>query len=198
MGGRLESTHLALALPGRLVRDFGTIVRVLVRAANHGRHHGAERRGVAAQLIRNQSARLLALAFQQLTEEPLRRAAIASRLDEDVDDVAVLVHGAPQILPPALNCDEEFVQIPGVAQPAPASPQGPRILRSERSTPAPNRLVGDRDTSLSQQIFRVAEAETEPVVQPDGVTDNFGRKSISVIPGRLVRHRPTLSPTASS
>jgi len=39
----------------------------------------------------------------------------------------------------------------------------------------PNRLVGDRDSPLSEQIFRVAEAETEPVIQPHSVTDDFGR-----------------------
>ena len=64
VGGRLEAPHLPLALPGRLVRDFGAIVRVLVCAVNNRRHHGAERRGVAAQLVRNQSARLPALAFR--------------------------------------------------------------------------------------------------------------------------------------
>ena len=47
VSGRLEAPHLALALPGRLVGDFGAIVRVLVRAVNHRRHHGAER-GVCA------------------------------------------------------------------------------------------------------------------------------------------------------
>ena len=41
VGGRLEAPHLALALPGRLVGDFGAIVRVPVRAVNHRRHHGA-------------------------------------------------------------------------------------------------------------------------------------------------------------
>ena len=73
MGGRLEAPHLALALPGRLVGDFGAIVRVLVRAVHHRRHHGAERHRVAAQLVRDQPARLATLAFQQLTEEPLCR-----------------------------------------------------------------------------------------------------------------------------
>jgi len=37
VGGRLETSHLVLALAGRLVGDFGAIVRVLVRAAHHGR-----------------------------------------------------------------------------------------------------------------------------------------------------------------
>ena len=173
VGGGFEASHLALALPGRLVRDFGAAVRVLVRAVNYRRHHGAERRRVAAQFVRDQPPRFPASAFQQLTEEPLRRAAISSRLDEDVDDVAGLVHGPPQILPPALNCYEEFVQIPRVAHPAPASPQGPRILRSERSIPAPSGLVGDRDTPFSEEIFDISETQAETVVEPDGVTDDF-------------------------
>ena len=54
VGGRLEAPHLALALSGRLVGDFGAIVRVLVGAVNHRRHHGAVRRRVAAQLVGDQ------------------------------------------------------------------------------------------------------------------------------------------------
>ena len=37
-------------------------------------------------------------------------------VDQDVDLVAVLVDGAPEILTSALNVHEQFVQIPGVAQ----------------------------------------------------------------------------------
>ena len=48
VGSRLEAPHLALALPGRLVGDFRPIVRVLVRAVDHRRHHGTQRRRVAA------------------------------------------------------------------------------------------------------------------------------------------------------
>ena len=36
-----EPAHLTLPLPSRLVGDFRPIVRVLVRAVDHGRHHGA-------------------------------------------------------------------------------------------------------------------------------------------------------------
>ena len=48
------------------------------------------------------------MAFQQLTEEPLRRSAIASGLDEDVDDVAVwlgdsFVIGSLCHLPPQVD-----------------------------------------------------------------------------------------------
>ncbi len=43
------------------------------------------------------------------------RPPIAPRLYEDVEHVAVLVHGPPQILLPPPDLDEQFIQMPGVA-----------------------------------------------------------------------------------
>ena len=60
-----------------------------------------------------------ALAFQQRSEESSGGVSIASRLHEDVDHVAVLVHGAPEILSPALNGDEDLVEMPYIVHPAP-------------------------------------------------------------------------------
>ena len=66
-------------------------------------------RGVTAELVRDQAAPGAALAFQQRSEESSGGVSIASRLHEDGNHVAVLVHGAPEILSPALNGDEELV-----------------------------------------------------------------------------------------
>ena len=44
--------------------------------------------------------------------------AVATRLDEDIDDVAILTDGTPEIVPPSLDGDEDLVQVPSVAQPA--------------------------------------------------------------------------------
>ena len=77
VGRRCEPAHLTLPLPGRLVRDFGPVVRVPVRAVDHGRHHGAAGRGVAAEFVGNQSPRDTALSFQQLAEEPDGRPPMA-------------------------------------------------------------------------------------------------------------------------
>ena len=122
MGGRLEPAHLPLALTSRLMRDLRSVVFVLPGTVDHGRHHGTVRGRVTAQLVRDQPARLAALSFQQLAEEPLGRPLIAPRLHEDVKDVAVLVDSTPQILLPALDLDEQLVQMPGVALAAPAVP----------------------------------------------------------------------------
>jgi hypothetical protein len=95
MGSRLEAAHLALALSGRLMRDFGAVVRVPIGAVDHGRHHRATCYGVAAELVRDQPSWDTTLAFQEFPEESHGCSPIPSRLHEDVDDVAVLVDGAP-------------------------------------------------------------------------------------------------------
>ena len=115
MGSRLEPAHLAFPLAGRLMRDFRAIVFILPGTVDHGRHDGTVRGRVTAQLVRDQPARLAALSFQQLAEEPLGRPLIAPRLHEDVKDVAVFVDSTPQILLPALDLDEQLVQMPGAA-----------------------------------------------------------------------------------
>ena len=41
-------------------------------------------------------------------------------------------------------------------------------------------------------------AETKAVVEPDGVTDSLGQKSIAVVARRAVGHRSTLPATVST
>ena len=111
--------------------------------------------------------------FQQLPEEPCGRPPIAPRLHENVEDVAVLVHGTPQILLLPLDLHEELVQIPGVALAAPAAAQPPCVVEPERPAPQPDRLIRHGDTPLGKEIFDISETQAETVVEPDGVTDDF-------------------------
>jgi hypothetical protein len=46
------------------------------------------------------------------------RALIAGGPNKNIDHIAVLVNGAPEILPPTLNIHEEFIQMPNVTQSA--------------------------------------------------------------------------------
>ena len=114
---RLEPAHLPFTLPRRLMRDLRPVVLVLPRAVWDRRHHGAVRRRVAPQLVRDQPARQPALSLQHLAEESYGRSPIASRLDEDVEEV----DGPPEISALPLNRWEDFVQIPGVTQTATAA-----------------------------------------------------------------------------
>ena len=63
LSGRLEPSHLPLALASRLVRDFGPIVSVTFRDVNDRRHDGPVCRAVAPQLVGHQPSRFAFLAF---------------------------------------------------------------------------------------------------------------------------------------
>jgi len=86
LGGGLEAPHLPLTLSRRLMRHLGPVVRVLIGAVNHRRHHRTVCSRVAAELVRDQAARDTSIAFQQLPEDSERRAPIPSRLHKDIAD----------------------------------------------------------------------------------------------------------------
>ena len=190
--GRFEPAHLALALPCGLVGDFGAIVLVSVRAMGDGRHDRSVRSPVAAQLVGDQSHGLTLLALQQLAKKACGSPAVAMRLDEDIDDVAILIDGAPEIVPPSLDGDEDLVQVPDVAQPALSTREPASVCRTEREAPQPDRFVGHREAALGQEIFDIAKAHTEAVIQPDGVADDLGGKAVSAVARHVAFHRPSL------
>ena len=84
-------------------------------------------------------------------------APVPPRLHQDVEDVAVLIHGAPQILLPTVDRHEELVEMPGVAErPAPVA-ESSGVGAPERQAPLSNGLVGDRDPALGEKVFHVPE-----------------------------------------
>ena len=78
---------------------------------------------IAPELVGDHPPGHTTLAFQQLSEEALSRAPIAARLEQDVDHVAVLVNGGPEIVLLTPNVHEEFIQVP-VATRNPVRPVG--------------------------------------------------------------------------
>ena len=126
-------------------------------------------RRVAAQLVGDEPTGKTPLLLQQLSKEPDRRSSIPSRLDEDVQHVAILIHGSPQVLFPASDRHEELVEMPRVAQPAAPAPERAGIAQAERQAPLANRLVGDRNVPLGQEVFDITETQAEAKVDPNGV-----------------------------
>jgi hypothetical protein len=62
-----------------------------------------------------------------------------------------------------------------------------RDHRPEMVHPAANRLVGDRNPALGEQIFDVAKAQCEPEIEPDRLLNDLGREPVSVVAD--FRHR---------
>ena len=57
-------------------------------------------------------------SLQQFAKQACGSPAVATRLDENIEDVAILIDGTPEMAPLSLDGDEDLVQVPDVAQPA--------------------------------------------------------------------------------
>jgi hypothetical protein len=65
----------------------------------------------------------------------------------------------------------------------------------ELQHPAPDRLVGEIDATLGEEIFHVSVAQGEAQVQPDSVLDDDGRELVAGVRDR--RHWSILCAAAS-
>ena len=164
MDRRLEAPHLALTLTRRLVRDFRPVVRVLIRAVDHRRHHRTARRRVTAELVGDQSARDTALPFQQFPKEPYRGTTIPARLHQDVEHVAVFIHRAPEILLAAVERDEELVEIPRVSLLTAPPPERAGVVPAECQAP---RRRGAKVYQLRRDSFLTRGCSRRPFKQSD-------------------------------
>ncbi len=168
--------------------QFATVVRVLISTVRNRRHHLPLGGRIALEFIRHHAPWRCALAFEQLPEEAFGGALVAAFLDQNINRIAVLVNRPPQIVQLTANRDEHFIKKPGVAQVASPLLQLAGVVRAKSVTPLPNRFVGNLDSTLCQGILDIAQAEAKPMVQPNGVTDNRRRESMSVIQRLDVLH----------
>jgi hypothetical protein len=96
--------HPALALPCRAMRVFTSVIEIATLTMFDPRQNLALRGAVTFQLIRDDHPGDILTAFEQLAEKLLRGLFVAPPLDEDVQDVVVLIHRAPEIMAFAIDC----------------------------------------------------------------------------------------------
>jgi hypothetical protein len=103
--------------------------------------------------------------------------------DKNIDDVATLIQCSPQVVALASDSNKHFINVPDVPESSLFSAQRSSKGRSKLGAPVSNSLVRYRDTPLGKQIFDIAIAEREPMIEPDGMADDFRRKSMIFIYG---------------
>ena len=96
---------------------------------------------VAFQFVGHQPTGTTTLPFHQLIEEPYRSLGITPLLDECVDDVAVLVYGAIEIVLLLANANEHLVYMPGISVATIPPTQAPCVCGPEFLTTPPDRLI---------------------------------------------------------
>src|SRR5947207_1572708 len=140
---------------------------------------------VRAQLVSRQQFRHKALFPEQLADEPECRALVATALNQHVENLALVIDGAPQIHPLAGDANDHLVELPPVARTwarplEPAGKSGPEL-----QNPAPHRLIGDIESAFSEELLHVPVAQCEPQIEPDRVLDDRRREAMSAV-GELI------------
>ena len=143
---------------------------------------------VAAQLVGDETTRFLSLAPQESPKESPRRSPVSTRLDKNVDHVAVLIHRAPEILALTVDRHEHLVQEPRISESTLSALQAPRVVRTELPAPLPSGFVRHDDSSFREQIFDIPEAQAVSVVEPHGVADDVRRKAMPQVAGSTRCH----------
>ena len=136
---------------------------------------------IASQLVGDELQRWPPLVFQHLAKEALSGSPVSAACDQDIKDIAVLVNRSPKIMTFAADRDEQLIHVPDVAESALSSPQSTRIRWSKLPAPGSNGFVGYGDATLSEKVLDIAKAQSEPMVQPDGMADDLGWKAVASI-----------------
>jgi hypothetical protein len=184
MTGGFESTHRSFALTRWLMGVLGPIVEAFVLPMLDAAQDVLFRCCVTRQFIGNDDPWDILTPFEELPKELLGGMLISSALDENIQHIAVLINRPPHLMELAIDFEEDFIKMPFVGGLRRASAQLLGIRLTEFPAPLTNRLVRKNYPTCSHEFFHVTIAEAEPVVEPDGVANNLGRKAI-----RRVRER---------
>jgi hypothetical protein len=106
---------------------------------------------------------------------------VASALHQDVEDVVVLVNGAPQIMARTLDGQKHLVQVPlvpGLGAPA-LRPIG--VVLSKLPTPLADGFVGHGDTASEEEFLHIAVTQGEAIVEPDTMADDVDGEAVVLI-----------------
>jgi len=112
---------------------------------------------------------LLSLILVPLTLGPTFSDVLRS--SQGASPGQILGRPPPEILTLTANSQEEFVQMQ-VSPTGPARCRPPRVRQAEDVAPVLDGFVRDRDAAVREEVFDVAETQSEAVVEPDGVADD--------------------------
>ena len=103
-----------------------------------GKSEMPEGSAVRAQLVGRDPGRREALFTEQFAHQLDGRRPVSTTLDQDLEDLALVVDGTPQIHLLACDPDDHFVEMPVIARSRTAPSQAPSDRRSEFEHPTAN------------------------------------------------------------
>jgi hypothetical protein len=90
---------------------FRTVVQVSVLSVLYAREYVPLRSPIAFELIRDNDSWDVGQPLEELAEERLGRVLVAPPLHQDVEDVALLIHGAPEVVAFTVDSQHHFIEV---------------------------------------------------------------------------------------
>lgn len=163
-----------------------------MRAMLDRRHDLTSGGGIGAEFVSDHAPGRTAVPFEKTPQQAPGHLGVAARLHDFIEDIAVLVDGAPQPVLLAADGDHDLIEVPDVAAARLLAPEAAGVIPPEFHRPASHRLVGDDDTTFQQHLLHQAQAQRETKIQPNRVSDDRRRKSMALVTdGRLAHASPS-------
>jgi hypothetical protein len=151
----LESLHALLPLAGELVGVLRAVVEVAVLAMIHPRQYLLPGGGVAFQFVDDEHPWHVTQPFQQLAEELLGRLLVSAALHENIEDVAILIDGPPQLVPYSIDGEKHLIEVPLIAWPGTSTPQLIGVLLTQLAAPPADRFIRDANPTCEHELFEI-------------------------------------------
>ena len=114
-GPRSEVLYHSLSFPDWYVGILRAIVQTFVRAMLDISHDRALGGSIGSQLVGHNSFWPTSLLSQQPRQQAFRSPCVAVGLNNFIEDIPVLIDGAPKPTLLTVDCDDDLVQMPNIA-----------------------------------------------------------------------------------
>jgi len=157
------------------------IIRVSRCIVNYIRHQFFVGHTVAFQFVRHDIPGLAITTPHKPPEKTFCCGAISASLQIDIDHFSILIHSTPQVLLLAIDLHEDLIDVERIAVATVSLFESTSVSSAKLDTPESNGFVADANASFGEQVFDISMAEIESMVEPNRVTDDVGRKSVTLI-----------------
>ena len=103
-------------------------------------------------------------------------------MPQRIKDAAIGIDSLPGPIFRTLDGDHHLIKLPFVGKSASrAEVQLIRKFKTELCNPFRDGLKRDLNAALGRKVFNVTKTERKPIIEPDGMRDDFGWKTVAVI-----------------
>jgi len=143
--------------------------------------HILARRAIGFEFVSYHDARRFCRSLEKLAHEAPRSCSISPALDENVEDEAILIDGAPQPMLFAADRDDDLVQMPFVATSGSETPNAVGEFPAEFLRPAANRFMADVNTPSGEHFLDHTQAERKSKIEPYRIANHLGGEAMATV-----------------